>query len=76
MFNYPSLIVTSLVSFSYVVTLLTHNFFCTCLLQDFSELFTPLTDKDERDVNTLLYGSGHRYSLHSMNYFILYAIVA
>jgi len=59
MFNYPSLIVTSLVSFSYVVTLLTHNFFCTCLLQDFSELFTPLSDKDKRDINTLLYGSGH-----------------
>ncbi|KAG2639002.1 putative ubiquitin-like-specific protease 1B isoform X1 [Panicum virgatum] len=27
--------------------------------QDFSELFTPLTDKDKRDINTLLYGSGH-----------------
>ncbi|RLN35518.1 sentrin-specific protease 1-like isoform X1 [Panicum miliaceum] len=27
--------------------------------EDFSELFTPLTDKDEREVNTLLYGSGH-----------------
>ncbi|KAG2647479.1 putative ubiquitin-like-specific protease 1B [Panicum virgatum] len=27
--------------------------------EDSSELFTPLTDKDEREVNTLLYGSGH-----------------
>ncbi|XP_012699438.1 sentrin-specific protease 1 isoform X2 [Setaria italica] len=27
--------------------------------EDLSELFTPLTDKDEREVNNLLYDSGH-----------------
>jgi len=31
-------------------------------LQDLSELFTPLSDKEEREVDTLLYNRNHRYT--------------
>jgi hypothetical protein len=50
----------------FVVTLfncfshITHMF-CTFLFQDLYGLFTPLTNEEENEVNSVLYGSGHRY---------------
>lgn len=37
---------------------------------DPSEIFKPLTDKEEREVNAVLHGSGHRYCWYTMLLFV------